>query len=148
MSRRTVAAWGAGSLILVGAAATALINELHGSWGWWVAAAAVVGMWAVGSGWLAYREGGSAGVGQRAGSVFADRINGSVRTETTMDGWHGSTSVGSAGAGGEDGSDDVVGEGAVRARLIGGDTATRTTLRASSPTPGTPPANSGPPAAG
>lgn len=147
MSRRTVAGWGAGSLVVVGAAAAALINELHGGWGWRVAAAVVVVVWAVGAGWLAYRAGGSAGVSQGPGSVFADRIKGSVRTETTVEGWRGSTPVGVAGAGGEDGGADVVGEGAVHARIIGGDASTRTTLRASSPPPGTPPASSGPPEA-
>lgn len=147
VSRRAVAGWGAGSLVVVGAVAAALINEFHGGWGWWVAAVVVVLVWALGTGWLAYRAGGSAGVGQGAGSVFADRIKGSVRTETTMEGWRGSTPVGVAGADGEDGGGDVVGEGAVRARIISGDASTRTTLRASSPPPGTPPAHPGPPAA-
>lgn len=144
MSRRTVAGWGAGSLVVVGAAAAALINELRGGWGWRVAAAAVVVAWALGTGWLAYRAGGPTVVSQGAGSVCADRIKGSVKTQTTMEGWPGSTPVGVAGAGGEGDGGDVVGQGAVRARIIGGDASTRTTLRASSPPPGTPPANPGP----
>ncbi len=139
-----VAGWGAGSLVVVGAVAAALINELHGGWGWWVAVVVVVVVWALGTGWLAHRAGGS-GVRQGAGSVCADRIMGSVTTETTMGAGRGSTPVAVAGGGGVDG--DVVGEGAVRARSIGGDTSTRTTLRASSPAPGMPPAHLGPPAA-
>jgi hypothetical protein len=38
----------------------------------------------------------------------------------------------------------VLGEGAVRARVIGGDALTRTTLRSSLSGPGTPPADPGP----
>lgn len=143
MSRRTIAGWGAGSLVVVGAVAAALINELHGGWGWWVAAAVVVMVWAAGTGWLAYQVGGSGGVGQGAGSVSADRIRGSVRTETTMEGWCESTLVGVGGAGGEDGGGDVVGEGAVRARIIGGDASTRTILRACSRAQRRPSASSG-----
>jgi hypothetical protein len=143
VSRRTVAGWGAGSLVLMGAVAAALINELHGGWRWWVAAVVVVVVWALGTGWLTYRAGGSGGVAQGAGSVFADRIKGSVRTETTLEGWRTSTPVGVAGG---DGGGNAVGEGAVRARIIGGDASTRTTLRASSPVPGTPPVDPGPPA--
>ncbi|MGH3781180.1 MAG: NACHT and WD repeat domain-containing protein, partial [Pseudonocardiaceae bacterium] len=139
MSRRAVAGWGAGSLVVVEAVAAALINELHGGWGWWVAAAVVVVVWAVGTGWVAYRAGGSSGFGQAAGSVFADLIRGSVKTETTVEGWRVSTLAGIASAGGEDGGGDVVGEGAVRARRIGGDVSTLTTLRASSSTSGMPP---------
>ena len=86
MSGRVVAAWGAGSLVVVGAVAAVLINELHGGVWWWVATAVVVGVWAVGAGWLAYRVGRFGGVRQGVGSVLADRITGSVRTQTTIDG--------------------------------------------------------------
>lgn len=141
MSQRTVAGWGAGLLVVVGAVAAVLINELHGGWGWWVGAVGVVVVWAVGTGWLAYRSGGFAGVDQSAGSVVADRIRGSVRTETAVEGWRGSTPMGMAV---DDGGGDVVGEGAVRARLIGGDVSARAFLRAS-PGPATSPVTSGPP---
>jgi hypothetical protein len=144
--RRTVAAWGMGSLVVVGAAATALINELHGGWGWRFAAAVVVVVWAVGTGWLTYRAGRSDGVRQETGSVIADRMRGSVTTETTIEGWRRSTRVGVAGSGGEGGGGDVLGEGAVRARIIGGDVSTRTNLRESPPRPGVPPSDPGPPA--
>jgi hypothetical protein len=143
VSRRVVAGWGAGSLVVVGAVAGALINELHGGWGWWVAAVVVVVVWALGAGWVAYRAGASAGVSQGAGSVLADRIKGSVRTETTMEGQRASSLVGVAGGGGEEGGGDVLGEGAVRAGVIGGDALTRTTLRSSLSGPGTPPADPG-----
>lgn len=145
VSRRTVAAWGAGWLVVVGAVASTLINGLHGGWGWWVAAVIVVVVWAVGSGWLAYRAGGSGGVSQGAGSVFAEHIRGSVTTETAIEGWRGSTPGGVVGCG--DGGDDVMGEGAVRTGIIGDDVSTRTTLRASPLSPGMPPPDPGPPAA-
>ncbi|MCA1602026.1 MAG: hypothetical protein LC776_10425 [Acidobacteria bacterium] len=63
-SRRTVEAWGAGSLVVVQAVAAALINELHGGWEWWVLAGLVVVGWALTVGWLAYRADKFARVGQ------------------------------------------------------------------------------------
>jgi hypothetical protein len=146
VSGRVVAGWGAGSLVVVGAVAAALINELHGGVWWWVAAAMVVGVWAVGTAWLSSRANRFGGVRQGAGSVVADRIQGSVRTQTSIEGWRGSgTEVTSSGAKDEGG--EVMGEGAVRARLISGDVSTGTDLRASGSTPGTPPGESGPPVA-
>ena len=145
VSGRAVAAWGAGSLVLVGAIAAALINELHGGVWWWVATAVVVGVWAVGAGWLAYQADRFGRVRQGAGSVWAGRITGSVKTQTTIDGGCGSTAgVDEAGAS-ECG--EVIGEGAVRARLIGGDVWTRTDMRVSGPPPEPPRASPGPPVA-
>lgn len=143
MSGQRVAGWGAGSLVVVGAVAAALINEVHSGWGWWVAVAVVVMVWALGAGWLAYRAGGSASVRQSAGSVVADRISGSVRTETTIEGWRGFM-LRASDCGIENGGGDAVGEGAVRVGIIGGDVSTRTTMRASPLSPETLPADSDP----
>jgi hypothetical protein len=140
VSGRVVAGWGAGSLVVVGAAAAALINELHGGWRWWVAAATVVVVWAVGSGWLAYRSAQFGGGSQHAGSVLADRIDGSVMTQTSVEDGSAFSPHGVSGG-------DVVGEGAVRARMIGGDVSTRTDLRQPRTASRTPPADSGPPVA-
>lgn len=145
LSRRAVLAWGAGSLVVVGAVAAALINELHGGWRWWVAAVVVVVAWAVGTGWLAYRAAGLRDVQQGAGSVFADRISGSVTTQTAVEGWKRSPLASIAGA--EDAGGDVMGEGAVRAGLIGGDVSTRATLWASRSAPKAPPEDPGSPGA-
>jgi hypothetical protein len=46
----------AGALVVVGAAASALINELDGGPGWWIATAAVVLLWAAGTALLAARQ--------------------------------------------------------------------------------------------
>ena len=47
--RRHVFAVGSGGLIVLGSVAAALINELHGGWGWWIAAGLVVLAWAAGT---------------------------------------------------------------------------------------------------
>lgn len=113
-------------MVVVSAAAAVLINELHGGWQWWVSAIVVVLVWAGGAGWLAFQAGGSGEVVQGPGSVVADQIMGSVKTETTMTGWFTSPSMGGgAGGDGEEG-DGVIGPGAVRARAVGGDVSTRT----------------------
>ena len=55
VSGRVVAAWGAGSLVVVGAVAAVLINELHGGVGggllplwWWGCGRLVRGGWRIG----------------------------------------------------------------------------------------------------
>jgi hypothetical protein len=73
MSARRLAAWGAGAAVILTAVSTALINELHGGWRWWVAASGAVFMTAVLAGWLALRGVGG-GVDQLgAGAVKAGR---------------------------------------------------------------------------
>jgi len=78
----------AGLLVVVGAVAAALINELHGGWGWWVAAGAAVLVWAVGTGFVAFRTGdtgGSVRVGE-GGAYSGGSIRGGVTTRTTIRG--------------------------------------------------------------
>ena len=145
VSGRAVAGWGAGSLVVVGAIAAALINELHGGVWWWVATAVVVGVWAVGTGWLAYQAQWFGGVRQGVGSVLADRITGSVKTQTTIKDGRGSAAEVAAAGASECG--ELIAEGAVRARLIGGDVSTRTDMETSGSPPGSPPASPGPPVA-
>jgi hypothetical protein len=53
--RRGVA-WGSATTVVLAAISAALINELHGGWGWWVAAIAVVAVSATYAGWLATRS--------------------------------------------------------------------------------------------
>jgi hypothetical protein len=97
----------------------ALINELHGGWGWIVAAAAVVLMAALLTGWLALRT-GDAETAQHLsnGAVEAGRdIHGAVRTET----------VGPSVERSSHGPCDLLGPGAVKAgRDIRGEVTTRT----------------------
>lgn len=51
MSRRQVM-WGTGTGVLLGAMNSAVINELHGGWPWWVAAGLLTGLGAVSAGRL------------------------------------------------------------------------------------------------
>lgn len=46
MSRRQIA-WGTGTTVLLAAASSALINELHQGWPWWLAAVVASGIGAV-----------------------------------------------------------------------------------------------------
>jgi hypothetical protein len=80
--RRLVLAWGAAGVVMLGAVSAALINELHGGWGWRVGAGVAVVLWAAATGWLALRTGGGdGGVRVRAGGVHAGRdIGGPVNT--------------------------------------------------------------------
>lgn len=79
MAGRPVA-WAAGFGVALAAVNSALINELHGDWKWWVACGALTVAGAALAGWLATRP---ADAEQRIGSgaVVAGRdIAGQVRT--------------------------------------------------------------------
>jgi hypothetical protein len=126
MSARNIAAWGAAASVVLTGISAALINELHGGWGWWVAASAVVLITALLAGWLALRAAGRGGDRLAAGAVKADRdITGNVETHFA----EGSFSEGGVLADG-----DQLGPGAVKAgRDIRGDV--RTAGRAVPPIP-------------
>jgi hypothetical protein len=90
LTKRT-AAWGAGVGVVLAAASGALINELQAGWPWWVAAAFVVLVSAVLTGWLTARTQDPASDGQPQavptrigpGAMRAGRdikIRGSLRT--------------------------------------------------------------------
>lgn len=71
--------------VVLAAVSSALINELHGGWSWWLAAGAVVLLGALLSAWLALRRpaGGSGDV-LGAGALKAGRdIYGDVETHTS-----------------------------------------------------------------
>jgi Na+/melibiose symporter-like transporter len=110
---------GSAATVVLAGVSGALINQLHGGWGWFVAAGTVVVASAIVTAWLAMRTTGERNTGDRlaAGAVKADRdIHGAVRTET----------VGPA-AEAPRGTGDRLGPGAVKAgRDIRGDVTTRT----------------------
>ena len=121
MSRRAVAAGGAGVTVVLAALSAALINELHQGWPWWLAAGAVVLAGAVISSWLAWRTpDGQTRDRLGAGAVKASRdIVGAVTTEV-----HGPTPASETAAPTEG---DQLGPGAVKAgRDIRGDVSTTT----------------------
>jgi hypothetical protein len=69
-------AWVSGVAVVLGAVNSALINELHGGWLWWVAALVVTVLGAVVAAFLAQTSsvpGGSVEVG--AGGVFVGQDN-------------------------------------------------------------------------
>jgi hypothetical protein len=70
-------------LVVIGAVAAALINELHGGWGWWVAAGVVVLGWAAATAAVSLRvDGGRVRLG--AGAVYAGgNVRGGVATHTS-----------------------------------------------------------------
>lgn len=80
--RRLALAWGAGGVVILGAVATALINELHAGWGWRIGAGAAVVLWSVAAAWLAFRTGGGDGrIRVDTAGVYAGRnIDSGVRT--------------------------------------------------------------------
>jgi hypothetical protein len=79
---RRAGAVGTAVTVLLAGASSALINELHGGWPWWVAAGGVVVISAVLSGWLAVRHAPGHTL-NGAGSVTAGRnIKGPVSTTT------------------------------------------------------------------
>jgi hypothetical protein len=79
MSRRQVG-WGAAVGVVLGAANSAVINELHAGWPWWVAAALITGVSAVLVGRLA-DAGGNHSIDVGAGGVYIGQDNeGSVTT--------------------------------------------------------------------
>lgn len=114
--RRWQVGIGSATTVVLAGVSGALINELHGGWGWFVAAGAVVLVAATVTGWLAMRATGE-GDQLGAGAVMAGRdIHGTVRTETVV------PAVDSAHGGG-----GRHGPGAVQAgRDIRGDVTTRT----------------------
>lgn len=80
MSGRPVA-WGTGAGVALAAVTSALVNELHGGWPWWIAVAVVTVVAAALAGWVASRSGGSDTVVVEAGGVYAvENIDGTVRT--------------------------------------------------------------------
>jgi hypothetical protein len=131
VSRRGVAAWGAGVTVVLAALSGALINELHEGWPWWLAAGAVVLVSAALSAWSALRVPSDRG-GDRlaAGAVKAGRdIHGSVATSVR------GPAVSSDGP--AQGEGDQLDPGSVKAsRDIRGDVTTST-----STSPRQPPAN-------
>jgi len=113
----------AGLLVVVGAVVTALINQLDGGWGWWVAAGGAVLVWAVGTAVVAFRADDADGsVRVREGGAYSGgSIRGGVTTRTTI---HG---PGSEPPGVGEGVD--VGRGAVfAADDIGGPVQTETVI--------------------
>lgn len=85
--------WGAGGAVVLTAVTTALVNELHGGWPWWVACGVTVIIWAVLAMWLASRDPTHSDRSLRVGvgGVFAGRdIRGVVRTRARLD--HADTS--------------------------------------------------------
>jgi hypothetical protein len=74
--------WGAGAGVCLAAVNSALINELHGGWPWWAAAALATVAGAVLTGWLVTSTADSEGsLVVEAGGVYAGRnISGRVRT--------------------------------------------------------------------
>ena len=84
--RRLVLAVGSGGLIILGSVAAALINELHGGWGWWIAAGLVVLAWAAGTIVLAFSSSSNGGrVRLGPGSVMSGGgIGGAVTTRTAV----------------------------------------------------------------
>jgi hypothetical protein len=74
-------AWAAGIAVVLAAVNSAVINELHGGWPWWVIAGVSTVAGAVLAGWLA---GGSEGEPRRVGGgavVAGQDIAGRVRTD-------------------------------------------------------------------
>jgi hypothetical protein len=55
------------AVVVLSVAAAILINELHGGWGWWVAMAVVVVVWAAAVGWQLYRGSVASPGGERLG---------------------------------------------------------------------------------
>jgi hypothetical protein len=82
---RLVMAWGGGGLVILGAVAAALINELHAGWGWRIAAGVVVLVWAVVAGWIAFHTGaGEQRITVADTGVYTEgKIGGDVRTRAT-----------------------------------------------------------------
>ena len=95
MSSRAVA-WGAGAGVVLATVTSGLINELHGGWPWWIAAAAVTLVSGVLAGWLASRTGADGPLVVEAGGVYAGQdLAGRVKTEPAPSG--GSVPVGRSG---------------------------------------------------
>jgi hypothetical protein len=116
---------------VLGGVSAGLINELHGGWGWWVAAGGIVLATAGLTGWLAARTGGGGGDRLAAGAVKAGRdIGGPVRTATTRPPAVQSLSEVDGG--------DSLGPGAVKAgRDIAGGVTTNTTIGSDESAPST-----------
>ncbi|MGI5214944.1 hypothetical protein [Plantactinospora sp. CA-290183] len=78
MSRR-VFGWGSGVGVVLAVVSGGLVNELHGGWPWWMAAAVVTLAAATLAAWLATAGGGQVQVDE--GGVYAGRnVDGRVRT--------------------------------------------------------------------
>jgi hypothetical protein len=68
--------------VVLAAVASGLINELHGGWPWWIAAAAVTLVSAALAGWLAFRTGADGPLVVEAGGVYAGQdLAGRVKTK-------------------------------------------------------------------
>jgi hypothetical protein len=128
MHRRWRIGLGSATTVVLAGGSGALINELHGGWGWAVAAGAVVLVGAVLTGWLAMRAAEPPAGGDRLGdgAVKAGRdITGAVRTEVAGQPT-GNASRGQVG--------DRLGPGAVKAgRDIRGDVTTHVDSRQTRP---------------
>jgi hypothetical protein len=127
---------GSAATVILGGVPAALINELHGGWGWMIATAGVVLLAAGLTGWLAMRSTASSSSGDQlwAGAVKAARdIDGPVQT---------TTSGPLPEPGGTASSGDLLGPGAVKAgRDMRGGVTTHTTIVPDSSTPKSPEAS-------
>jgi hypothetical protein len=112
VTRRLVMAWGGGGVVILGAVAAALTNELHAGWGWRIAAGVVVLVWAVVAGWIAFHTGaGEERVTVADTGVYTEgKIGRDVYTRATGVPARGSGEVDASGSG------ITVGRGAVFAR--------------------------------
>lgn len=84
--RRTFGAVSAGVLVVVGVFTSALINELHAGWIWWLLASIAASVWATGTGiFVYYGEGVERRVRIGMGGVYSGRsIRNAVQTQSTL----------------------------------------------------------------
>jgi uncharacterized membrane protein len=70
--------WGSAVGVVLSSVSAALINELHGGWGWWLATAVAVGVTAVFTGWMAGRSTKSDASASAASQINVAGAGGSV----------------------------------------------------------------------